>query len=306
MEKVLLIGSSGFLGSAVNETLLKYDLYETVEITGKEHVDITNKNELETFIKDAKPDYLINCAAFVGGVSYGYKYQSKLLEENIKMALNIYEISKRYNIKKIINPISNCVYPASISEYTEAKLLDGPPHESVYYYAMSKRFLIDLSNAYFTNHKLTSNNVILSNMYGPQDHFDSDRSHALGALINKIYEAKKNNSNIEIWGSGNQEREWLYVNDGAESLVRCLDIQPEHNTFNVGINKTISINDLANIISTEIEFKGNYDYNLSKPEGVFKKSVNGQLGENLLGWTPQTNLSTGIKETIKWYLENHG
>ena len=94
MDKVLLIGSSGFLGSAVNKTLIKHDLYETVEITGKEHVDITNKNELESFIKDVKPDYLINCAAFVGGVSYGYKYQSKLLEENIKMALNIYEISR--------------------------------------------------------------------------------------------------------------------------------------------------------------------------------------------------------------------
>ena len=306
MEKVLLIGSSGFLGSAVKKTLENIDLYEIYEITGKNQIDITNKNELESFMLNKNLDYVINCAAFVGGVSYGYKYQRKLIEENIKMAINIYETSSKYGVKKIVNPISNCVYPASINEYKEELLLDGPPHESVYFYAMSKRFLIDLSNSYYMNEKLISNNVILSNMYGPNDHFDPDRSHALGALINKIYQAKENNTDIEIWGSGEQEREWLYVYDGAESLTRCLLKTIEHKTFNVGVNKTVSINELANIISTEMGFKGEYQYNLDKPEGVLKKSVDGRLGEKLLNWIPETNLSNGIKETVKWYKGSYG
>ena len=306
MEKVLLVGSGGFLGSAVKEKIINQKNFHLTLISGKDELDITNIELLDEFVYENSPDYLINCAAFVGGVSYGYKFQRKLLEENVKMALNIYDVATRNKIKKIINPISNCVYPASLTEYREENILDGPPHESVYYYAKAKRFLIDLSNAYFLNENMISNNLILSNMYGPNDHFEPDRSHALGALIKKIYDGYENNTSVEIWGSGKQEREWLYVYDGAESILRSLNKNIGHKTFNIGVNKTVSINDLAFIIAKEIGFEGKFKYNMEMPEGVFKKSIDGKLGSQILNWSPEIDLKEGIKQTVMWYKKHYG
>ena len=116
----------------------------------------------------------------------------------------------------LINPISNCAYPGDLSFYEEESFWNGKPHESVFDYALTRRLIVALGNSYYKEYGFSSTNVVLSNMYGPGDHFDEERSHALGALINKIYNAKKNNLNsIEIWGSGDPIREWLYVKDGA-------------------------------------------------------------------------------------------
>lgn len=305
MEKVLIIGSSGFLGSTIKKKLIQSNKFEVVEILGKNDLDVTDINLFESFVKNKNINTIINCAAFVGGISFGYKYQKKLLEENTKIALNIYNLAYKYKIKKIINPISNCVYPGSISEYSEELIFDGPPHESVYFYAMSKRFLIDLSKSYYLNEDISSFNLIMSNMYGPNDHFNEDRSHALGALVKKIYDAKLNKTNVEIWGSGNQEREWLYVEDGAEAILRTLELKNDYQLFNVGVNKTISIKDLANLIAQEIRYKGDFTFNLEKPEGVLKKSVNGSKGETILKWKPKTDITIGIRETVKWYKVNN-
>jgi GDP-L-fucose synthase len=305
--KVLLVGSEGFLGGWVKKLLLEDNEHELVEICGKKDLDITNIEKLNKFFIKHKPEAVINCAAFVGGISYGYKFPAKMLYENSKMALNLYQVSNENKVLTLVNPISNCAYPGHLDTYKEENFFDGPPHDSVYNYGMSKRMCVDLGNSFFNEYNFTSANVILSNMYGPKDHFDIERSHALGALIKKISDAKMNKgSSVEIWGTGNPVREWLYVYDGAKALIKSLDLKNGHHFFNVGVKKGISIIDLANIIKEKVGWEGKFSFNLDKPDGVLEKKVDGTKGFKLLEWEPEFELEYGIEKTIKWYKETHG
>ena len=305
--KVLVVGSKGFLGSWVKKMLLADANHETLEISGKESLDITKIEDLQNFVSKHKPEAIINCAAFVGGISYGYKYPARLLYENSKIALNLYEISRKNDVGILINPISNCAYPGHLTTYVESQFFDGPPHESVYNYGIAKRLSVDLGNGYFEQYKFSSANVVLSNMYGPEDHFDIERSHALGALVKKICDAKINNiQKVEIWGSGKPIREWLYVQDGANALIKSLDLEKGHHFFNVGVQKGISIIDLANTIKKIVNWDGEFFFNADKPDGVYEKKVDGSKGESKLNWMPDIDLEYGIEKTVEWYMVNNG
>ena len=139
--KILIIGSGGFLGKWVKNILQNNQEHLIDEIPGKDFVDITKKDEFESFIKSSKPNVVINCAAFVGGIAYGYKYPSKILDLNSKMALNLYSVLNKNNVNLLINPISNCAYPKHLTTYKEDEFFSGPPHESVYDYAVAKDYL---------------------------------------------------------------------------------------------------------------------------------------------------------------------
>ena len=305
--KVLVVGSKGFLGSWVKKMLLADTNHEILEISGKESLDITKIEDLQNFVSKHKPEAIINCAAFVGGISYGYKYPARLLYENSKIALNLYEISRKNDVGILINPISNCAYPGHLTTYVESQFYDGPPHESVYNYGIAKRLSVDLGNGYFVQYKFSSANVVLSNMYGPEDHFDIERSHALGALVKKICDAKINNiQKVEIWGSGKPIREWLYVQDGANALIKSLDLEKGHHFFNVGVQKGIAIIDLANTIKKIVNWDGEFFYNADKPDGVYEKKVDGSKGESKLNWMPDIDLEYGIEKTVEWYMVNYG
>ena len=137
MKKILLLGSSGFLGKNVLSKIENNTIYT---ISGKDQVDLTEINALRDFTSKLEFDYIINCAAFVGGIAYGYKYPAEMLVVNSRIADNVYQIAKEKSIKMLINPIPNCVYPGKLNTYKEEKLFDGPPHDSVYFYAHSVYF----------------------------------------------------------------------------------------------------------------------------------------------------------------------
>ena len=304
-KNILLIGSQGFLGSHV-KNLLDQNHENYQEIKNKKDVDIRNLEELDKFVMQNEFSSIINCSAFVGGIAFGYKYQADLLQINSLMAVNIYEIAKKYKIEKVINPISNCVYPGHLELYEEKNFWNGPPHESVFNYGLSKRLMVGLGKSFYQQYGITTSNVIMSNMYGPHDHFEEERSHALGAIIKKVSDAKKSQSkSIEIWGTGKPIREWLYVEDGAKALVNSLNLNDGSYLFNVGINKGSSINEISDMISHAFNWDGNFVYDSSKPDGVMKKTVNGDYGKRLLDWAPEVKLNDGIKKTVDWYIKNY-
>ena len=304
-KNILLIGSQGFLGSHV-KNLLDQNHVNYQEIKNKKDVDIRNLEELENFVTQNEFNSIINCSAFVGGIAFGYKYQADLLQINSLMAVNIYEMAKKYKIEKVINPISNCVYPGHLELYEEKNFWNGPPHESVFNYGLSKRLMVGLGESFYQQYGITTSNVIMSNMYGPHDHFEEERSHALGAIIKKVSDAKKSQSkSIEIWGTGKPIREWLYVEDGAKALVNSLNLNDGSYLFNVGINKGSSINEISDMISHAFNWDGNFVYDSSKPDGVMKKTVNGDYGKRLLDWAPEVKLNDGIKKTVNWYIKNY-
>ena len=172
-NNTLLVGSNGFLGKNIKKILQDNKNYKLFEIQNSEDIDILNYEKLYSFLNDNNIDKIINCGAFVGGISYGYKYQADLLSINSQMAINLYKASNESKVKILINPISNCAYPEKYTFYDEKTFWDGKIHDSVFNYGLSKRLYVALGEAYFKQHNFSSVNVVLSNMYGPLDHFDA-------------------------------------------------------------------------------------------------------------------------------------
>lgn len=304
-KNILLIGSDGFLGKNTKKILNKKNNINFFEIKNSKELNILELKELSNYLGKNEINSVINCAAFVGGISYGYQYQADLLSINSQMAINIYKACYESNVDRLINPISNCAYPAKYTEYKENKFWDGKIHDSVFNYGLSKRLYVAMGEAYFQQFNFSSSNIVLSNMYGPLDHFEIERSHALGALILKIYNAKKNNLNfVDVWGTGKPIREWLYVEDGSNALVRALDLEEGHHFFNVGSGVGYSVLEIATMIAKEFDWHGEFKLDMTKPDGVLEKKVNPELGKKILKWSPEVSIDEGIKLTIEWFLKN--
>tara|TARA_B100001250_G_scaffold169750_1_gene146216 strand:- start:47735 stop:48667 length:933 start_codon:yes stop_codon:yes gene_type:complete len=303
-QKILILGSTGFLGKNLYNEILDSDLKndEIITLKGKSEVNILDFDKFDNYIKKIKPDIVFNCSSFVGGIAYGYKYPAKILNDNTQMVINIFKSSLENQVKQLINPISNCAYPGNLNVYEESNFWDGKPHESVFNYALTRRLIVALSESYYKEYNLNSCNLVLSNMYGPNDHFDEERSHALGALIKKISDAKKNNDKtVNIWGTGSPIREWLYVKDGAKAMIKSTELKEGNYFLNIGVNKGISIKNLAEKIAEILNWDGNFNYQTEKPDGALEKRVEGSKSYTQLKWKPEVSLDNGLKETIDWY-----
>ena len=162
-----------------------------------------------------------------------------------------------------------------------------------------------MAKAYAKQYKLDVMNIILSNMYGPQDHFEAERSHALGALIMKFVEAKQNAlPHVDVWGSGKPVREWLHVDDGAQAMIRAMSVASSLEPINIGVAKGISIIEMAKLISHIVEYEGEIKLDLSKLDGAPYKTVDGTRGRSHFGWQPEIAFEQGVRDTIAWYLEH--
>lgn len=301
---ILVTGSNGFLGKRVCN-LLKIKKLNHIGISKSNGPDLCDRTSTISFFTQYKPKKVINCAAFVGGIQYGYKHPAEIFHNNLTITLNLFEAAQKNKIKRLINPISNCVYPSSSSLFKEEELWNGPMHESVMVYGLTRRASLIGSWAYAKQYKLDMINLIFSNMYGPEDHFHEERSHALGALIMKIVKAKSlGKKKVTIWGSGKPIREWLHVDDAAEAMVRALDIKPYIDPINIGVGKGISILEMANLIKEIVGYKGDFLFDTSKSDGAPHKTSDGSKGLEHFGWFPKRDFKQGLKETIDWYKSN--
>jgi GDP-L-fucose synthase len=301
---ILVTGASGFLGKRVCRVLEGRGITFT-PTSLSDGVDLRERRETFDLFERVRPAAVLNCAAFVGGIQFGYKHSAELFHHNLAMTLNLFEAVHRFGVGRIVNPISNCAYPAQATFFREDEFWDGPLHESVMVYGFVRKAAWVGSWAYRRQYGVDAVSLILSNMYGPEDHFEAERSHALGALIMKFVEAvEADKDHVDVWGSGAPVREWLHVDDGAEAMVRALDIAPFVDPINVGVGRGISVIDLARVIAEAAGFKGEIRLDPSKPDGAAYKTVDGSRGDALLGWTPQVDFRQGIVDTINWYRQN--
>ena len=302
---ILVLGATGFLGKRVCEKLQKAGV-EFTPTSKSMGVDLRDYDQTLKLFATVKPDVILNCASYVGGIQFGYKHPAELFSNNLRMNVNILEAVKETGIKRIVNPISNCVYPAKATLFREEEIWDGPMHDSVLVYGFVRKAFWIGSWAYHKQYGLDVVNLVLSNMYGPDDHFEAERSHALGALIMKFVRAKQNGDpHVDVWGTGKPVREWLHVDDGAEAMIRAMDKAPEVDFINVGVAEGISIIDMAEMIRKYVGYKGGIKLDPSKPDGAAYKTVDGTCGEKYLGWKPQIPFEQGVRETIEWYLDNN-
>jgi GDP-L-fucose synthase len=228
-----------------------------------------------------------------------------MYRNNSLISVNLLEACRKYEVKRLINPISNCAYPGAATLFREEEFWDGPLHESVLVYGMVRKMSYVGAYAYHQQYGTDTINLILSNMYGPEDHFQEERSHALGALVMKFVKAKQNNEPyVTVWGTGKPVREWLHVDDGAEAMVKALYIDRHTDPINIGVASGISVIEMAELIKKFVGYKGDIILDPSKPDGAPYKTVDGSNGERLLGWKPSRDFDQGVKETVEWYMKN--
>ena len=304
--KVAVAGGFGFLGSNVVKKLQEKG-HKAIPFSRRTGIDIRQYEKICGFLKDERPDVVINCAAHVGGIAYNRLKPVEIYEDNILIGFNVVKACYETGVEKLVNIMPNCTYPGVAEIYTESEWWDGPMHDTVLTYGMPRKAIWVQCWAYKQKYGFNSIHLVLPNLYGPGDHFDPIRSHALGALIKKIVDAKINNEKkVIIWGTGNPIREWGYVEDAAEGIVIAMDKYNDIEIMNIGEGRGYTIKEIAYMIREAVSWDGEFEFDTSRPDGAPKKILDVTKMKSILGWEPKTDIGEGIRKTVKWYMENRG
>lgn len=305
-KKILVAGATGFLGQRVVKRLEDNGLnYGGASLSLG--TDFRNLNQTKSLFEKEKPNLVINCAVFgSGGVKYVNDHAIQALYDNVLISAHLLESSRLFGVERFINPISNCTYPDVLDkDFKEEEWWNGSLHPSVLAYGMSRKYTWVQAWAYNRQYVLPVINLILPNMYGPGDHFEEDRSHALGALITKFVKAKENNlSEVMVWGTGKPVREWLFVDDAVEAVIRSLAIESFIDPVNVGADYGVSVKELAELVKAAVGYEGQLVFDTSKPDGAPYKVMSSKKCREIFNWVPPTALKEGIATTVRWYYQN--
>jgi GDP-L-fucose synthase len=306
--KILVMGATGFLGKRVVRRLNEEGL-PFIPASKSLETDFRKPEQFEeVFLKHNDITHIFNCATFIGGIQFGLEHTGEIYYNNSLINTHMFELARKYNIQRIVNPISNCSYPRDVKgSFAETDWWNGELDPSVMVYGFIRKGSWVQSWAYYKQYGLETINLIVPNMFGPDDHFDEVRSHALGALIMKIAKAKRGNKpNVIVWGTGQPIREWLFVDDCVEAMIRAIKVKHFAHPVNIGIGSGVSIKELAEMIKRHVAYEGELVFDTTKPDGAPYKVMDISLCKETFGWTPQTKLQDGIAMTVMWYTKESG
>ncbi|MFA4843166.1 MAG: NAD-dependent epimerase/dehydratase family protein, partial [Candidatus Omnitrophota bacterium] len=304
---VCVTGGTGFLGSQVVAHLEEQGA-SVVSCSRTSGCDLRSLDEALRFFKEHQPEIIINCASHQGGLAYQGLYPATIFYDNIMMGANTMEAARLCQVKKYVNIIAGCAYPACPVDgvLKEKDFEAGPMHETVESYGATKRAALAQSRAYRRQYGFMAVSLILINLYGPGEYFQPERSHALAALIRKFYEAKRDNlPEVVLWGSGSAVREWLYVDDAASGIVRATECYNDVEPLNIAVGEGYTIRELASIIQEIVGFKGRIAYDLTKPDGALYKIGDITRMKEALHWEPPTPIREGIRRTLDWFVQHY-
>ncbi len=277
---------------------------EVVEST-REDTDLFSLEETKRTIKNTSPDLIINAAAKVGGILANNTFRTEFIIENLKINLNILESCLEYNDVKIVNLGSSCIYPLNAKNpISEDSFMTGELEPTNSPYAMAKLTAIEIGRSMNVQYDHKILNLMPTNLYGPNDNFSENESHVIPGLIHKMHLAKINNDPVfKIWGTGKPLREFLYVDDLASAIEFLILNQVDIDLLNIGSGKEVTILELANLIKKVVDYKGSIEFDLEKPDGNPRKLLDSSK-INDLGWSADTDLLEGLKNTYSWYINN--
>jgi GDP-L-fucose synthase len=303
-KRVTVTGGVGFLGSHIVNRLHKMKV--NVFIPRKAQYDFTDPSKCAQWFRDYPSDVVIHCAAFYGGIWINQLYPARIYYENLVMGAHLMEAARLAEVDKFVGIGTACSYPGYLEgELAEDNLWDGIPHETVRNYGLTKKMMAIQGWAYKKQYDFDSIHLILTNLYGPRDTYNPDRSHVVAALIRKWVEAKMNREEqVEVWGTGRPIREFMYVDDAAEAILLAAAFYDDTEPLNVGSGIGTSIRELAETIHEITQFEGEMVWNTEKPDGQMKKILDVSRMKSMLNWEPSTSLREGLRKTIDWYMEN--
>ena len=301
-QRVCVTGGSGFLGSFVVEKLRQRGAQDIFIPTMKQY-DLVQPEAVQRLLNDARPDIIIHLAAHVGGIGANREHPAEFFYDNLMMGVSLMHEAWKRQVKKFVAIGTVCAYPKFTPvPFKEEDLWNGYPEETNAPYGLAKKMLLVQAQAYRQQYGFNAIFLLPVNLYGPRDNFDPRSSHVIPAMIRKVLEAEDSGQReVVMWGDGSPTREFLYVEDAAEGILRAAETYNGDEPVNLGSGNEISIKDLANLIGQLTGYSGKYVWDTSKPNGQPRRSLDVSRAEQYFGFRAQTNFEEGLRRTIDWY-----
>lgn len=301
-KRICVTGGGGFLGRRVVARLVKQG-YHDVFVVRRHDYDLVRAEAVERLYREVQPQVVIHLAAVVGGIGANRENPGRFFYENLMMGAQLMEGARLYNVEKFVQVGTICAYPKFTPvPFREEDLWDGYPEETNAPYGIAKKALLVQAQAYRDQYGFNGIYLLPVNLYGPGDNFDPNSSHVIPALIKKCVEAvEQGRRAIEVWGTGQATREFLYVDDAAEGIVLATESYNGREPVNLGAGHEISIRELVGLIAREAGFTGDIVWDTTKPDGQPRRALDVTRAETLFNFRARTNFVDGLRRSIEWY-----
>jgi len=303
-DKIFVAGHRGMVGSALVRRL-ESEGFNNLLTRDHSQLDLANESAVAKFFAEERPTIVIIAAARVGGIKANNDFPVEFLLENLQIQNNVMRSAYESGVRKLLFLGSSCIYPKFAPQpIPETALLGGPLEPTNEAYAIAKIAGIKLSQAYNREYGANFISAMPTNLYGPNDNFDLETSHALAALMRKAHEAKvRRDKKLTVWGTGKPRREFLHVDDLSLACLLLLEKYDSPEIINVGCGEDISIRELSELICDVVGFDGELAWDTSKPDGTPRKLLD-VTKLRALGWQPAISLRGGIARTYEWFRAN--
>lgn len=304
-KRFCVTGGAGFLGKVVVSKLKQRGAQE-VFVPMIEDYDLVNPDDIRRMLEDAKPDVIIHLAAHVGGIGANREHPAEFFYDNLMMGVQLMHQAWQRGVEKFVAIGTVCAYPKFTPvPFSEDDIWNGYPEETNAPYGLAKKMLLVQAQAYREQYGFNAVFLLPVNLYGPGDNFNPKSSHVIPALIRKCIEARDEGlEEVVVWGDGSPTREFLYVEDAAEGILRATELYNKSEPVNLGSGYEISIKDLAELIARLTRFEGKLVWDTTKPNGQPRRALDTSRALNEFGFKAAVNFEEGLRSTVGWYEEN--
>jgi GDP-L-fucose synthase len=301
-KKIIVTGGGGFLGKHVVQRLRSQG-YAHVFVPRSCQYDLTQEQAIRRLLSEQRPQIVVHLAAVVGGIGANRLNPGTFFYKNLMMGTQLMEHCRLLGVEKFLAAGTICSYPKFTPvPFKESDLWGGYPEETNAPYGLAKKMMLVQSQAYREQFGFNAVNLMIVNLYGPEDNFDLESSHVIPALIRKCMEARERGERVlKVWGTGTPTREFLYVEDAARAVQTAMEQLETSEPVNVGSGQEIAIADLVRLIAFKCGFKGEIHFDASRPDGQPRRCLDVTRARDLLGFEATTPLAEGLDRTIAWY-----